>query len=391
MNLKDMIDSLDGLFSLGLILNRTLGPLHRIHSSPSPFTHMIHSRFSSPETLQAHSSHPVHVDVVKDYVLPICDDVLAVDWVVEDLQGPLAPPPGSAMRVSLLKLKEGEAAAKDEVLGVVKESIGSQGNLDGVDQVTFGENISPLRAQGYSIASLVLFHGLSELEAADTNGVEESTFAGEKIKEHLESAIGDTHPSKVKDMIDNLDGLFSLGLVLNRTSGPVHRVPSSPSPFTHMIHSRFSSPETLRAYSAHPDHVAVAKEYVLPICDDAVVVDWVVDDLRGPLAPPPGSAMRVSLLKLKEGEAAVKDEILGEVKESIGSKGNLDGVHQVTFGENISPLRAQGYSIASLVLFHGLSELEAADTNGVEGIFAGEQIKEHLESVIVVDFVVPPQ
>ncbi|KAJ4834997.1 hypothetical protein Tsubulata_050474 [Turnera subulata] len=203
---------------------------------------------------------------------------------------------------------------------------------------------------------------------------------------------GDTHPSKVKDMIDNLDGLFSLGLVLNRTSGPVHRVPSSPSPFTHMIHSRFSSPETLRAYSAHPDHVAVAKEYVLPICDDAVVVDWVVDDLRGPLAPPPGSAMRVLLLKLKEGAAAVKDEILGVVKESIGSQGNLDGVHQVTFGENISPLRAQGYSIGSLVLFHGLSELEAADTNGVEeSTFAGEEIKKHLESVIVVDYVVPPQ
>ncbi|KAJ4831864.1 hypothetical protein Tsubulata_047073 [Turnera subulata] len=74
----------------------------------------------------------------------------------------------------------------------------------------------------------------------------------------------------------------------------------------------------------------------------------------------------------------------------ICSEGNLDGVHQVTFGENISPMRAQGYSIVSLVLFHGVSELEAAaETNIVlEGSLAGEKIKEHLESAIVVDYVV---
>ncbi|KAJ4831862.1 hypothetical protein Tsubulata_047068 [Turnera subulata] len=202
----------------------------------------------------------------------------------------------------------------------------------------------------------------------------------------------DTDPSKVKDMIDNLRGLYSLGLVLSRTVGPLHRVHSSPSPFTHIIHSRFSSLENVRAYAAHPVHVSVGKEYVYPICDDVLIVDWVVDDPRGPLAPPPGSAMRVSLLKLKEGEAAAKDEVLGVVKESIGGKGNLGGVHQVTFGENVSPLSAQGYSIMSLVLFHGLSELEAApaaDTIGVEGSLVGKKSKEHLESAIVVDYVVP--
>lgn len=203
----------------------------------------------------------------------------------------------------------------------------------------------------------------------------------------------DTDPTKINDMISNLDGLFSLGLILNRTIGPIYRKdPSSASQFTHMIHSRFSSVENLRAYSLHPAHVSVVKEYVFPICDDLVVVDWVVDDLEGPPAPPFGSAMRVSLFKLKEDAGTgAKDEILGVLKETA-SKGSVGGgVQQVTFGENISPMRAQGYSIASLVIFQGVSELEAVDSNGEEGSLVRERIKQHLESTLVVDYVVPSQ
>jgi Stress responsive A/B Barrel Domain len=53
-----------------------------------------------------YANDPAHVKVVKECVLPICDDIMAVDWVAEGLvPGPVAP--GSAIRLTLAKLKEG--------------------------------------------------------------------------------------------------------------------------------------------------------------------------------------------------------------------------------------------------------------------------------------------
>lgn len=46
------------------------------------------------------------MQVVKELVLPIADDVMAVDWAAEGLvSGPIAP--GSAIRLTFAKLKEG--------------------------------------------------------------------------------------------------------------------------------------------------------------------------------------------------------------------------------------------------------------------------------------------
>ncbi|CAK7327485.1 unnamed protein product [Dovyalis caffra] len=202
-----------------------------------------------------------------------------------------------------------------------------------------------------------------------------------KVKEN-------TDPAKVNTMISSLNGLISLDSVLHITAGALYRTKSSPIPFTHMLHSRYSSKENLNAYAVHPSHVSVVKESVQPNCDDVMAVDWVADDLIGgeSLVPPPGSAIRLTFLKLKEGLGdEVKDEILGVIREI---KGKFEGIDQVSFGENFSA-RAKGYSIASLAVFPGLSELEAVDSNEELVNLEKAKVRDYLQSVIVLDYVVP--
>ncbi|KAJ8766688.1 hypothetical protein K2173_004512 [Erythroxylum novogranatense] len=197
----------------------------------------------------------------------------------------------------------------------------------------------------------------------------------------------DTDPTKVHSMITNLNGLTSLDSVLHLSAGALHRTKSSPFPFTHMLHSRYPSKDHLSTYSAHPSHVSVVKEFVLPICEDVMAVDWVADDLHGSVLPPPGSALRVTFLKLKENLGQqVKDEILGVIK---GIKERIGGVEQITCGENFSPARAKGYSIASLAVFGGVSELDALDSKEELVSVEKEKVKDYLESVIVVDYQLP--
>ncbi|KAJ6966582.1 stress-response A/B barrel domain-containing protein UP3-like [Populus alba x Populus x berolinensis] len=200
-----------------------------------------------------------------------------------------------------------------------------------------------------------------------------------KVKEN-------TDPTKINTMINSLNRLISLDSVLHLNAGALYRTKSSPIPFTHMLHSRYSSKENLSAYAVHPSHVSVVKESVQPICDDVMAVDWVTDDLNGggSLVPPPGSAIRLSFLKLKEGLGdEVKDEILGSIK---GIKGKYGGIHQISCGENFSA-RAKGYSIASLAVFPGLSELDSK-----EELVNLEKAKfrDYLQSLIVLDYVVQP-
>ncbi|XP_012077024.1 stress-response A/B barrel domain-containing protein UP3 [Jatropha curcas] len=217
-----------------------------------------------------------------------------------------------------------------------------------------------------------------------------STTATETIEHIVLFKVKDnTDPTKINSLVTSLGGLVSLDPVLHLTAGALYRTKSSPIPFTHMLHSRYSSKENLNAYSAHPSHVSAVKESVLPICDDIMAVDWVADDLHGPVIPPPGSAIRVTFLKLKENlREEVKGEILAVIK---GIKGSFEGINQITCGENFSPARAKGYSIASLAVFPGVSEMEALDSKEELVNLQKEKVRDYLESVIVVDYVVSSQ
>lgn len=192
-----------------------------------------------------------------------------------------------------------------------------------------------------------------------------------KVKDNTES-------SKVNAWLNGVNGLNSLDLTLHLTAGPLLRTRSSPLAFTHLLHSRYKTKDDLAAYSAHPNHLSVVKDLGLPIMDDIMAVDWVSEGLTGPVAPSPGSALRVTFLKLKEnlGEAAK-----GKVLEVI--KGRFGEVGQISVGENFSPARAKGYSIASVAVFKGVSEMEAVDSK------EEDKVSEFLDSTIVLDYVVP--
>ncbi|KAL6220932.1 hypothetical protein ACLB2K_008685 [Fragaria x ananassa] len=165
-----------------------------------------------------------------------------------------------------------------------------------------------------------------------------------------------TDPSKVNSMVNGLNNL-----TLHLTAGPLLRTRSSPFAFTHLLHSRYSSKDNLAAYSAHPGHLTVVKDSVLPICDDVMAV--------------------------KEGlDEAAKGEILEVIK---GIEGKFGEVGQISVGENFSPARAKGYSIASVAVFKGVSEMEAVDSKEELAKLEKDKVREYLESVIVLDYVVP--
>ncbi|KAJ0254725.1 hypothetical protein HA466_0105910 [Hirschfeldia incana] len=197
----------------------------------------------------------------------------------------------------------------------------------------------------------------------------------------------ETDSSKIASMMNGLNGLSSLTQVIHISAAPLLRVRSSPTAFTHVLHSRYGTKEDLSAYAAHPDHVRVVKESVLPICEEVMAVDWVADRVPGTLAPPPGSAAKLTLLKLKEdddGEA--KEEIVGVIK---GLREKLPGIGQITVGENFSPARAKGFSVASIAFFKDVGELEAVDGETELVNIEKDKVREFVDSTIVVEFVVP--
>lgn len=199
----------------------------------------------------------------------------------------------------------------------------------------------------------------------------------------------DTEPSKVTAMVNGLSSLVSLDEVAHLTAGPILRNRSSSLTFTHMLHSRYKTKQDLAAYTAHPSHVSVVNDSVLPIIDDIMAVDWVPEDLNGgDLIPPQGSAIRVSFLKLKEDVGdGVRDEVLGVIR---GIPQSFKQISQFSYGHNFSPARAKGFSIASLAVFPGTSELEDVGKNEELVNYQKEKVRDHLESVVVVDYVLPP-
>ncbi|KAJ8568761.1 hypothetical protein K7X08_030983 [Anisodus acutangulus] len=213
--------------------------------------------------------------------------------------------------------------------------------------------------------------------------------SAEHMIEHvvLFKAKPNSEPSKLDAMVNNLNSLTCLNQVVHLSSGPLIRDRSSFS-FTHMLHSRYKSKSDLADYSAHPSHVSVVKEYVLPMVDDIMAVDWVATDFSGSGVVPPGSAIRVTFLKLKEnlGENE-KSQVLNAVG---GIKEKFPGIEQLTVGENFSPGRAKGFSIASIAVFKGVKELEALESQMELANEQKEKVRDYLDGVVVVDYVVSP-
>lgn len=119
-----------------------------------------------------------------------------------------------------------------------------------------------------------------------------------------------------------------------------------------------------------------------------MAVDWFTNDvISGSVNVSPGSALRVSFLKLKEnlGEDE-KNEIMGVIG---GIREKLPSIEQLSYGENFSPERAKGFSIASLAVFKGLNELEFLDNETKAANEQKDKVRDKLEGVVVLDYVVP--
>ncbi|XP_042051740.1 stress-response A/B barrel domain-containing protein UP3-like [Salvia splendens] len=236
-----------------------------------------------------------------------------------------------------------------------------------------------------------------------------SSSAPSQIIEHvvLLKAKPSADPSAVNEMIRNLNGLATLDSVLHISAGPVSRCRSTSLTFTHMLHSRYRSKSDLASYTHDPVHVAVVAGYVKPVVDDVMAVDWVAEDFSGPVAVgfrlgliglghyqvdpittqsarfasptvavPPGAALRLKVMKVKDKSGK------GEVLEiARGMKGKFDAIEQLTAGENFSPERSKGFSIASIAV---VKELEAL---GV----VSDVVSEHFDDVVVLDYAVPAQ
>ncbi|XWS70078.1 hypothetical protein CRYUN_Cryun03dG0018200 [Craigia yunnanensis] len=178
------------------------------------------------------------------------------------------------------------------------------------------------------------------------------------IVEHVVLFKGkdDTDQAKIIAMVNGLNGLVSLDPVLHITAGPVLLTRSPIYNFTHMLHSRYKSKEDLNTDPAR-------------------------------LSPPPSSAIKLTFLKLKDNVSNdVQGEILGVIK---GIKEGISGIQQITCGENFSPARAKGFSLASIAVFAGVEEMEAAEGNEEFVNLQKQKVRDYLDGVIVVDYAVP--
>ncbi|KAL8539361.1 hypothetical protein ACS0TY_001113 [Phlomoides rotata] len=215
-----------------------------------------------------------------------------------------------------------------------------------------------------------------------------SSANSKQIIEHivLFNAKPDADLSAVNAMLTNLNSLVSLDSVLHLSAGPVYRCRSKSLNFTHMLHSRYTSKENLDSYTVNPTHVSVVANYVKPVVDDVMAVDWVADDFSGSPVVSPGSALRLTILKVKEeiGENG-KGEVLGVLK---GVKDKFPSIEQLTVGENFSPARAKGFSICSIAAFKGLKELEALDSESELVNEQKDKAREFLDGVLVLDYLV---
>lgn len=104
-----------------------------------------------------------------------------------------------------------------------------------------------------------------------------------------------------------------------------------------------------------------------------MVVDWIADEFAGPVIVPPGSALRVTILKLKDEEGGRRGGV-----EYLKEK--LDSIEEATAGENFSPERAKGFSICSMAVFRGEEELGSA--------LLSSEMERKVEEMVMLDFTV---
>lgn len=128
--------------------------------------------------------------------------------------------------------------------------------------------------------------------------------------------------------------------------------------------------------------MSVVNSFVRPNCDAILAVDWPVN-LVGSTVPRPGSAMRFTFLKVEdENEKEKSLEGMEKIKESLGP------FVQISYGENFSD-RGKGFSVAALVVFPDIIELDAGEEYEDQMRSLIHKFKLSDDHIIAVDYVVP--
>ncbi|KAI3711526.1 hypothetical protein L1987_70064 [Smallanthus sonchifolius] len=191
----------------------------------------------------------------------------------------------------------------------------------------------------------------------------------------------DIDSTKVATMMDEINGLASLGLTIHLSAGKLLSSTSTSLNFSHIAHCRFTSTDDLHAYNHHPEHLRVAGDVQLLI-DEFVVVDWISNDISESLKL--GCVMRVTLLKFNYDLVENDKDKFVEVMEGV--KHQFKTTQRLSLGENFSHEMAKGHSIAMIAVF---PDLESFDSDSELANLHKSNVKDFLESAVVVDYVVP--
>nr|GEX51920.1 hypothetical protein [Tanacetum cinerariifolium] len=117
-----------------------------------------------------------------------------------------------------------------------------------------------------------------------------------------------------------------------------------------------------KTYAVHPEHVRVVNENVKPVVDDIMVVDWRSEGgVSSGGVIEPGKVMRASFVKLKKNvmkhDKSKVLEVIRVVKDEFG-------------------------------VFNGVEEMEKTDKDVEKVRREKEKVKEFVQSVVVVDYMV---
>ncbi|KAG6557077.1 hypothetical protein Mapa_001003 [Marchantia paleacea] len=180
---EEIYKALGGLKNLDCVQDLSAGKALQILGGD--YTHVLHSRHLTKDDLKAYATHSEHLAIVKN-LLPMVDDILALDWVADPVGLPVDGGHGAA-RIALIKLAD--AITESESSEVFDLLYGLRDKFPFIRQVSAGLNFSPGRCKGLNVGFLALFNNMEELEQLNGNRELHSVLQKSKVAPSLDRFI----------------------------------------------------------------------------------------------------------------------------------------------------------------------------------------------------------
>ncbi|GBG67100.1 hypothetical protein CBR_g78881 [Chara braunii] len=254
--------------------------------------------------------------------------------------------------VVLFKVKQG--TSPDDVANMLYalRDLGSLSPpLDGVIDVSCGELMSPI------LSLSPLFS-----DSPSSPSLSSSSFSSSEERERREE--GGEEGKKREEEVE---------VILHGSGG-----------FTHGLCVRCRDEESLKSYAAHPRHVSVVTQYIKPIIEDVMALDWQANLSTAAVDGLGAQVIRFGAIKLKDGVSA--EDIARMVDTCQRCEGLLPRVRQFTIGQNFAPERAKGYEWGFLARFGNLQDWMAYVRDIDQCAIMNEVVKPLASSVLIADF-----